>query len=413
MSDPSVGVYVHVPFCLRVCPYCDFAVVGGGLPADTEDRYLAALLAELAARRETFAGRRLASVYLGGGTPSLLRPGSVERIVEAVRRAFGAGGGPGAVEVTLEVNPSTLERSRLPDFRSAGVDRLSVGVQSFDDRVLKRLGRAHAADEGRRSLAAARAAGFDNLSLDLIFAAPGQSLAALEADLRELRAFGPEHVSTYELVVEEGTPFALAERRGQLARADADAAADMLETIGASLAAGGFGRYELTNWARPGRESVHNRRYWQREPVLGIGVGAWSSDPPGPGAPFGARRCNPRGLAAWLARVERGQPAAETVEVHDPATARAEAVFLALRTREGLDAARFAAEFGASPRTFHGPEIERLLADGLLVESDEGDLRASERGRMLWDSLAEAFVEAPGRAERRHGEASPGRSSRD
>ncbi len=393
MSEPTVGVYVHVPFCERVCPYCDFAVVGGGLPASMEERYLAALERELDLRAADYGGRRLASLYLGGGTPSLLLPDSVARIAAAVGRHFPPSGP--AVEVTLEVNPSTVERTRLPGFREAGVSRLSVGIQSFDDAVLRRLGRAHRAAEGKATLDAARAAGFTNVSIDLLYGAPGQGLAQLEADLRQAVEIAPTHVSAYELVVEEGTPFALADRRGQLARPDADAVADMLEALEAGLSAAGIEPYELTNFARPGFESVHNRRYWSREPVLGLGVGAWSSEPVREGAPYGSRSHNTRELRAYLARLEGGKPATEEREIQDAAMARAEAMFLALRCRTGLDAARFRSWFGAAPRDFFGAEIERLGADGLLDESARGDLRLTPRGRMLADWVASHFVAEP------------------
>src|SRR5262245_63548985 len=197
VPDATVGVYVHVPYCERVCPYCDFAVVAARpLAAGREARFARAILAELAARAGAFAGRRLASLYFGGGTPSLLRPETLARLAAAVQTAFAPPPGPGAaaetaVEVTLEVNPSTLERERLPEFRAAGITRLSVGVQSFDDAVLKRLGRAHRAREGRRTLEAARAAGFANLSLDLIFALPGPGTAAPRAHLAPARALAP------------------------------------------------------------------------------------------------------------------------------------------------------------------------------------------------------------------------------
>ena len=390
MSEPSIGVYVHVPFCDRVCPYCDFAVVGGGVSEEMERRYLDALLAELRLRAEAFSGRRLASLYLGGGTPSLLRPESVAEVADIVRRHFDDAGE--GFELTLEVNPSTVERERLPGFRAAGVNRVSIGIQSFDDGVLKRLGRAHLADEARRTLVATREAGFENVSLDLMFAAPGQSLAQLEHDLEETVAFAPEHVSTYELVVEEGTPFGLADRRGQLPRADSDLAADMVEAIDAALSPIGIERYELTNYARPGRESIHNQRYWAREPVLGLGVGAWSSEPPRVGSPHGSRTRNTRSLPGYLERINRGEAATEEVEVHDAATARGEAVFLALRCREGLSAERFQNWFGDPPRAFFGEAIERLGADGLVVESDAGDLRLTERGRMLSDLVGQCFV---------------------
>jgi oxygen-independent coproporphyrinogen-3 oxidase len=390
VSDASVGVYVHVPFCERVCPYCDFAVVAARpLTAADERRYLAALARELASRSAAFAGRRLASLYLGGGTPSLLEPASVAEIVQAVHAAFPGGA---EVETTLEVNPSTLERQRLPGFRAAGVTRLSVGVQSFDDAVLRRLGRAHRADEARRTLTACRAEGFEALSLDLIFAAPGQTLAGCERDLEEALAWAPAHVSTYELTIEAGTPFATAAARGQLARADEELALAMQAALQTRLEKAGLRRYELSNYARPGCEAVHNRRYWQRRPVLGLGVGACSLDPSDAAAPFGVRRANRRELAGYLDCVEHGRsPEAGAPERLDAATARGEAMFLGLRAA-GVAAADFSAEFGAPPRAFFAAAVDALVGSGLLAEAANADLSLTPAGWRLADHVSSHFV---------------------
>lgn len=396
LDDGGVGVYLHVPFCERVCPYCDFAVVTARpLAAPREAAYVEALLAELAHRAPAFARpgggpRSLVSVYLGGGTPSLLAPESVARLVAAVHERFPA---EGPVETTLEVNPSTTERARLPGFRAAGVNRLSVGVQSFSDATLKRLGRAHRGAEAHATLAAARAAGFDDLSLDLIVAAPGQRLADLERDLDAVLAFGPEHVSAYLLTIESGTPFERAAARGQLALADEDESVAMLERLAERLEAGGLERYEISSFARPGREARHNRRYWERQAVLGLGMGAWSCEPRSAAAPHGARRANVRQLDTYLARVAAEEPAAASPpERFAPATARGEAAFLALRTARGLDAAAFAAEFGAPPRAFWADLITEALAAGWLLESTSGDLRLSPAGLLLSDSIFERLV---------------------
>ncbi len=397
-----MGVYVHVPFCERVCPYCDFAVVAApDLSAEREARYVEGLLAELAARAPDFEGRSLASLYLGGGTPSLLTAESVARLVAAVRGAFGEPERSAqAPEITLEVNPSTVERERLPAFAQAGVNRLSVGVQSFDDDTLKRLGRAHRAEEAHATLAAARAArsaGIDAISVDLIFAAPGQGPAQLEADLQQLVDFAPEHVSAYALTVEEGTPFALAERRGQLAMPDEDDAASMMILLRRGLEAAGLPAYEISNYARPGFEAAHNRRYWQRRPVLGLGVSAWSTEVPGDTSPFGVRIHNERDVEPWRTRVMAGEPApAEAREVLSQEVARGEAAFLALRTTAGLDSAAFEREFGAPPRGFWGSAIDEFCRAGLLREGAGGDLRLSERGVLLADPVFAAFVAPAG-----------------
>ena len=386
----DVGIYVHVPFCERVCPYCDFAVVGvRTLAPEREAWYVDALLAELDARRAPFSGRRLASLYLGGGTPSLLTGEGVDRIRAGVFEAFP----PDAPEITLEMNPGTVERERLSDFRAAGVNRVSLGVQSFTDATLKRLGRMHGAGEARRTLDAARSAGFAALSIDLIFAAPGQHLADVEFDLTEALAFAPEHVSAYELTVEPGTPFERAEGRGQLDRADEAEVVEMMGAVEHQLAAAGLARYETSSYARPGSEAVHNRRYWERRPVLGLGVAAVSSDPPESHAPYGRRRSNPRDLETWQAAALRGGlDAVAEVEVLSATVARGEAVFLALRTVAGLDAAHFAAEFGSAPRGFWGPAIAELSHRGLLEETGSGDLRLTPHGRCVADVVFQYFV---------------------
>jgi oxygen-independent coproporphyrinogen-3 oxidase len=391
VHDPTVGLYVHVPFCERICPYCDFAVVRSRvLEPKREDAYVDALLDELRARQETFAQRRLETVYLGGGTPSLLRPESVARILAAARQAF-----PGSApeEVTLEVNPSTVERARLPGFRAVGVNRLSVGVQSFNDLVLRRLGRAHRATEARSTLRSARDAGFANLSLDLIFGAPGQSERDFARDLHETVDLAPQHVSAYGLTIEPRTPFSLAARRGQLRLPDEDSVAGMMELAGLRLGAAGLAPYEISSFARPGFESRHNRRYWERRPVLGIGVGAWSSEPPTAAAPFGARCANVRDLDEYLRRIaERELPFAGAREVLDARTARCEAAFLALRMASGLEAARFEAEFGGPPRRFFAGAIDACAEAGLLVEFGPGNLRLTARGRLLSDSVFAQLV---------------------
>ncbi len=398
-DDGRVGVYVHLPFCERICPYCDFAVVAARvLPPELEARYVDALVRELYARQADFEGRGLASLYFGGGTPSLFQPRSIGRLVEAVRAAFPDPLDDAGIEVTLELNPSTLERDRLPGFRAAGIDRLSIGIQSFQDAQLKRLGRAHRASVARETLHAARAAGFDNLSLDLIFALPDQSLAELDLDLAELIAFRPEHISTYELTFEPETPFGKALASGRMRSCDEDRAADMIEYVEARLEAEGYLRYEISSYARDDRRSRHNARYWQRQSVLGLGLGAHSFEPRTRQHPHGRRRANPRSLEAWLRAVELQPARAGSEEIFAAATARGEAVFLALRQREGLAADRFAAEFGHDPRHYFGAEIDAALARGWLEEGapEPCDLRLTRPGRLVADSVAALFVDAEG-----------------
>ena len=393
VDDGAVGVYLHLPFCERICPYCDFAVVAARrLESVIEADYVAVLCRELSARKGDFAGRTLASLYLGGGTPSLFQPGSIQFLKEAVDAAFPSR--EREVEVTLELNPGTLEESRLPAFREAGVNRLSIGVQSFDDAQLKRLGRAHRVEVVETTLALARGVGFDNLSIDLIFAAPGQDEAALDRDLDALLRFGPEHVSTYELTWEPGTPFGRALAEGRMTPCDEDRAADMIGRIEARMESEGYERYEISSYARPGFRARHNARYWQRQAVLGLGMGAHSTEARTSVHPHGARRANPRELAAWRLAAEREPARCGQEERIDAATARGEAVFLALRQREGLSARRFEAEFGGDPRRFFSPQIEAMAGRGWLLEEAGGDLRLSPSGRLFADSVAAEFVGA-------------------
>lgn len=396
-DDGQVGVYVHLPWCERVCPYCDFAVLAARpLEPAVETRYVEHLRAELSARAPAFASRPLASLYFGGGTPALFRPSSIARLVEAVRAAFPSdeapAGGDEGPEITLELNPSTVERERLPDFRAAGVNRLSVGVQSFDDRLLKRLGRAHRAEVAAATLAAARAAGFDDLSLDLIFAVPDQTAADLDRDLDRVIAFGPEHVSTYELTFEPATPFGRAVAAGRMTPPDEDLAAAMIEQVEERLETAGYARYEISSYARPGSRARHNARYWQRQAVLGLGMGAHSTEARSATHPHGARRANPRALPAWEDAIARDPASAGEEESLGPATARGEAIFLGLRQLEGLSGRAFAREFGGPPRSFYEAEIDRLVGAGWLVEEADGDLRLSRAGRLVADEVAAEFV---------------------
>ncbi len=393
-DDGALGVYVHLPFCDRICPYCDFAVVAArDFGGAAEARYTAALRSELERRQEDFPGRRLETLYFGGGTPSLFSADSIASLIQVIKDAFPSQLKP--VETTLELNPSTIEIARLPGFRAAGVDRLSIGIQSFDDVQLKRLGRAHRADSARETLRAVRNAGFENISVDLIFAGPDQTLDDLDRDLDELGEWLPEHISTYELTYEPGTPFGRALDAGKMKLPDEDRSIRMIERIETRLGELGFERYEISSYARPGKRARHNARYWQRQAVLGIGMGAHSTEARSKSRPHGARRSNPRSLGSWFEAVEGGLPVGRDEEL-SLETARGEAVFLGLRQREGLRSRPFEAEFGSPPRAFFGEAISRLVDRGWLVEgaTAPGDLALTAVGRLLADSVATEFVVA-------------------
>jgi len=391
MNEPTLGVYVHIPFCERVCPYCDFAVLPAKpFDASLERRYVDVLLREIQLRETELAGCRLETIYFGGGTPSLFHPASIERLIEGlIERTSSPEPSSAHLEVTLELNPGTAELERLAGFRRAGVNRLSIGVQSFHDPFLKRLGRAHRVRQISPVLRESRRVGYENVSLDLIFGIPGQSVEAWSRDLEQACLFGPEHLSVYGLTIESTTPYARGVASGVLLLPAEEDGAAMYVLAQEQLEKAGFVGYELSNFSRPGFESRHNRRYWLRQPVVGLGMSAVSNGG-GVGCPRW-RSANPRDLHTYLERVECGElPLAESVEVLTEVQARFEAVFLSLRCREGIDATAFEAEFGGSPLHFYGSIIARLVAAGLLDDTDA--LHLTPRGRLLSDSVFSAFV---------------------
>jgi oxygen-independent coproporphyrinogen-3 oxidase len=262
---PPLALYVHIPWCLRKCPYCDFNSheQRGELP---EAAYVDALVADLESALPQVWGRRLHTIFIGGGTPSLFSPGAIDRLLTAVRTRFGV---DPAAEVTLEANPGTFEIGRFRGFRDAGVNRLSIGVQSFDDRMLAAIGRVHGADEARRAVAAALEI-FPTVNVDLMYALPGQDRPRALADVREAIAFGPPHLSAYHLTLEPDTHF---HRHPPALPAD-DVAAEMQEAIEEELARAGYGHYETSAFARPGHRARHNLNYWTYGDYLGVGAGA-------------------------------------------------------------------------------------------------------------------------------------------
>jgi putative oxygen-independent coproporphyrinogen III oxidase len=380
MSASRRGLYVHFPWCLAKCPYCDFAVsVSKEIPSA---RYTAALLQELALRlagSASFSTEPLGSIYLGGGTPSLWAPSEVGAFLHAVESCLALR--PGA-EVTLEANPEVADAARLQGFRAAGVNRLSLGVQSFDAKLLRTLGRAHAPDDGRKAVAAARKAGFDNVSLDIILGVQGQSLAAAVQDAEAAAELAPDHISAYVLTVEreslaEETVFSRRLRTGELELPPDGLVADMVEAVTDVLGAAGLQRYEVSSYARPDKHSRHNALYWTCGEYLGLGAGAtgfWRTEG------GGVRTSGHRSTERWFAEVEAGRlPEAER-ELLGPRELFGERLMLGLRFTSGLDVERLVQAFGEASRT------ERLLmlqAQGLGEWTADGRFRLTRRGLLL------------------------------
>ena len=373
-----LGIYVHFPYCPSICPYCDFAVaVSAHIP---HERYANAVIAELAARAEAFAGRRAVSLYFGGGTPSLWAPAEVARVVAAARSLYAL---PPDAEVTLEANPGAADAARLAAYRAAGVNRVSLGVQSFSDASLRALGREHTGAEASAAFAAARDAGFDNVTLDLMHGDATQTAAGAQADAARAVALGPEHISNYALTLTAlavDVPMARDVRRGRLSLPDDEAQASMGGALRETLAAGGYRRYEVSNYARPGREAVHNALYWTGAEYVAAGVGAagfWR-DPSGPAA---RRWTNERTPLRYLAAVERGERGLAEAMTEDlaPDDLLRERLFTGLRLVAGLDLAALEDDLGVSVRERFVAALDGLVRDALATY-DGRRLALTERG---------------------------------
>ena len=374
------GIYLHVPFCRVRCPYCDFNTFAG--IADRLPAYVDALETDLRRQLRAWPGPYpTRTVYFGGGTPSLLPPSAVSRLLHIVRQESSAQD----LEVTLEANPGTVDAARIAAFLDAGVNRLTLGAQTFHPAHLARLGRMHDVDQTRAAIADARTAGVQNLNLDLMFALPDQTPEQWAEDLREAMDHGPEHLSLYNLTIEPRTPFGQQHSRGALVQPDEEVQRTMHEMAWRATADAGMERYEVSNFARPGARCLHNRIYWQGRPWLALGAGAHGHRPPHPGeAGFGRRWWAVRGVRQYIARVAGGQTTEEGHEVLDRREAATEAIMLGLRVAEGLDRAAFTARFGVDPVLALGPALSRAQ-DARLVAVGAERLVATEEGEIILD----------------------------
>jgi oxygen-independent coproporphyrinogen-3 oxidase len=365
----TFGLYVHIPFCPQRCPYCAFTILTGHTAL--YDRYVEAVCAEIRAWQALAHKGPLPTVFFGGGTPSVLTPAQIQRILDTATAIFGIA--PEA-EITLEANPTTADAQKLSAFRASGCNRLSLGVQSFNDADLKALGRWHSAADAEAAYSAARRAGFTNVNLDVIFSIPGAPRQHWQATVHRLLTLAPEHISTYALTIEEGTRFARRHYQGRLEPVseedDAWAYAWGMET----LTAAGYEHYEVSNFARPGWRSRHNWGYWHGADYLGVGLSAHS-------LLDGQRHWNRRALQAYLTAVESGSLPCEGAERLDPVAARHERLWLQLRTCEGI--------------ALQPPELQALLSapkfqamlEASLVQLQALHLRLTPSGFLLADAI--------------------------
>lgn len=381
----TFSLYIHIPYCAAKCPYCDFNVhVVSRIP---EREYCAALSKELEfySRTGDWRGRKLKSVFFGGGTPSLFSPRSIGGILD---RAAGLFPFTDDVEISLEANPD--DERNFAGYRSCGINRLSLGAQSFQPRLLKFLGRLHSADDTREALRTIAKAGFDNFSLDLIYAVPGESPADLKADLTEALEFSPPHVSAYNLTIEEKTAFHYLFRKGKLRPLPEDEEVAMAESIEETLSRAGLARYEISNYARPERQSKHNAVYWRCGDYLGIGAGAHSFARREEDGVFGLRWHDEKNPARYIEKVGREGTAVAESESLNQTKAAGEFMFMGLRMTEGVSAEEFFRRFGKTPQEFY-PRIGAWLDEGLM-EQDSRRIRLTHRGFMLANEIFVAFV---------------------
>lgn len=372
-DEGARGIYVHIPFCIVRCPYCDFNAYAG--MDELMEPYAAALVREIRAAADH---KRVATVFFGGGTPTQLSPERLGGILKAIRDSFAL---DSDAEITVEANPESVDERVFESLLQSGFNRVSVGVQSLAPSVLARLGRVHTGERALRAARAARAAGFDHLNADLIFGTPGESLAEWRHSLLGVLEEEVDHVSAYALTVEEGTPLAAWVERGVLAAPDEDDQAGKYEAAHELLGTRGFVRYEISNWARPGSWSRHNVNYWQNGDYLGFGAGAHGH----------------RGSRRWWnvkfprAYIEQSLGVQEGFEELSEDVVIEEAAVLGLRLAGGIDRAGFAGRYGVDPMHRWAKEMRQLQADG-LIEVEKERIKLSTRGFLLAGHVARTLV---------------------
>lgn len=374
-----IGLYIHIPFCRQKCLYCDFPSWAG--KEGQMQAYVDALTKELRNRGNLYQGKQVVSVFFGGGTPTVLEIPMLKQLMQAVFEHWDVAAD---AEITAEANPGTLGQEMAEALREMGFNRLSMGVQAWQNRLLKELGRIHTIETFLENYQAVRAAGFANVNTDLMFALPQQTLADWQETVREMVALQPEHISAYSLILEEGTPFFDRYEKGELEPAAEELDREMYHWAVDYLAENGYEQYEISNFAKKGRQSRHNRIYWQAEEYLGMGLGAHSYME-------GERFHNPYDLQTYIAAdgaVSLLKEEAETITEED---ALAEFMFLGLRLTEGVTFERFRRRFGREMMDVYGEQVTDLVAKGLL-EQDETGIRLTKRGIDVSNVVFEQFL---------------------
>ena len=383
-TERDLGLYIHIPYCIKKCPYCAFNSFPQGY---VDEGYMNSLIKEAmwGAGLHPLAGKPVESIYFGGGTPSLLDPAHIEKFLDVISSVYTLAK---YSEITLEVNPAAKDEEKLRAFRRAGINRLSIGVQSFNEENLKFLGRLHDSNESKKAFIDARRAGFDNISIDLIFALPGQSRKDFLSDLDAALALEPEHISLYLLTMEEGTPMSESAIKGDFIPASDFIQEELFLLATDYLGSKGYLRYETSNYARKGYHSKHNMRYWQGGDYIGLGAGAHSYlSEPG----WGMRWWNLSDAKQYESCLEEGLMPLESLEILSREEAVREVVLTSLRTREGLREDFVKQRFGLSIYEVISEEKLMALPHGLFI-ADDSSVCLTDRGALLADYIAEGIT---------------------
>ncbi|MBR5287383.1 MAG: radical SAM family heme chaperone HemW [Clostridia bacterium] len=379
--NAAFSVYIHIPFCVKKCAYCDFASYGGCM--EQMGAYVDAVCREIRAQAALFGKRRVKTVFFGGGTPTLMTGEQVQRVMDALGTHFYI---EETAEITMEGNPGTLTAERLRAYQAAGVNRLSIGVQSMDDGLLAAIGRIHTTAQAVQAVRLAREAGFDNLNLDLMYGLPGQTAQIWRETLEAALALAPEHLSCYSLILEEGTPLCAAVRAGTCAPLPDEEEMDAMDALTAKLLdAAGYTRYEVSNWAKPGRQCRHNIVYWECEPYLGVGAAAH-------GEVDGMRFEHTADIGEYIKNCENPACLNRPEGNNTREDRMFERAMMGLRMICGMDAQRFAQDFGQEPQTVWQRTIPQMIRDGLMVMTKER-LALTRRGMDVMNGVLTRMME--------------------
>ncbi|MBR5302208.1 MAG: radical SAM family heme chaperone HemW [Clostridia bacterium] len=377
----TISLYIHIPLCVKKCAYCDFASFAGRM--GQRDRYVQAVCREIRAQAAFFGKRNVATVFFGGGTPTLLSGDQVQLIMDTVRRSFNVL--PDA-EISMEGNPGTLSAENLRAYRAAGVNRLSLGVQSMDDGLLAAIGRIHTAEDAKKAVHMARDAGFDNLNLDLMYGLPGQRAAQWEETLRRAIGLGPDHMSCYSLILEEGTQLFDSVNAGTCAPLPDENEMEKMDALTLRLTKeAGYGQYEISNFAKEGKQCRHNIVYWECLPYLGVGLNAHSDMD-------GRRFYNPASWEDYLAMAESEGLSREQEGNSTPAERMFERMMMGLRQTRGVDAVRFARDFGLAVAQVWPDTIEQMTQRN-LIDSNKERIFLTARGMQVMNGVLVSLME--------------------